>query len=452
MLLRVIWLGFGLACGSTGQQAPGRDDGGASDASSTADAGRAADASSAADASDGAVALACPSLPEPTEPIITVSAIQSADLPSIVREASPGTTILLEPGVYTMTGDESSRRINIASDGITVRSSTGRRDDVIIDGEYQTNEIFFVQASHVAIADLTVRRAVDHLIHATGRESGTIEDLRLYNLALYDSGEQFIKVNSDGQMHYVDQGRLECSLLRMTSEGRQHVETQYGGGCYTGGIDAHGARGWQVRLNAFEGIRCENGSLAEHAVHFWSGARDTLVERNKIVDCARGVGFGLVESGVGRTYDDDPYPGVAYVGHYDGIIRNNLIYATSAGAPYFDTGIELDQARGARVYHNTLPGAATFSSIDYRFSNTQVSIRNNITIRITRRDGASGTVDHNLESASFGLFRDPPSDFRLDASASTAIDQGVLVPEAGLDLDGRPHEVGLPDLGAYEAE
>src|SRR4029079_6116150 len=105
------------------------------------------------------------------------------------------------------------------------------------------------------------------------------------------------------------------------------------------------------------------------------GARDTLVEQNTVINCARGIGFGLVESGATRTYADNPYPGVVYIGHYDGLIRNNVIYAS---IPYFDTGIELDQARGTRVFHNTVThstaATAAFSSIDYRFANTRVEL------------------------------------------------------------------------------
>jgi hypothetical protein len=40
-------------------------------------------------------------------------------------------------------------------------------------------------------------------------------------------------------------------------------------------------------------------------------------------------------------------------------------------------------------------------------------------------------------------------DFHLLASAANAIDKGVVVPEAGLDMDGAAHG-SSPDLGAYE--
>jgi hypothetical protein len=70
--------------------------------------------------------------------------------------------------------------------------------------------------------------------------------------------------------------------------------------------------------------------------------------------------------------------------------------------------------------------------------------------RISLRDGAMGTADHNLEMVPAAYFVNPSAqDFHLVATAANAIDQGVVVPEAGLDMDGAPHGAS-PDLGAYE--
>jgi hypothetical protein len=401
-------------------------------------------------AADGPVGPAnpCPALPAPGGTQIKVTPSQVGQLSGIVYNAQPNTTILLEDGTYALSGSQ----LHFTQPNVTLRSASGDRDKVIIDGEYNTNEIALVQANNVTIADLTLRRAVNHLVHATGSGSATIKNTLLYNLKLIDAGEQFVKVNSDGNQHYVDDGRLECSELEMTAQGRTHVETNPGG-CYTGGIDAHGAWGWQVRFNTIKGIYCDNGSLAEHAVHFWSASRATLVERNVIVDCARGIGLGLGNTGADRVYPDDPYPSVGYIGHIDGIVRNNVIHASPAMAQYFDTGIELNQAHGSVVYHNTVVSKPTFSSIDYRFANTQVEIRNNLTSVITVRDGAQGTVDHNLEGAAAALFVDAAAvNYHLQTTATAAIDKGIAVAEAGLDLDGMPHTVGPPDLGAYERQ
>jgi hypothetical protein len=391
----------------------------------------------------------CTPLGSPTGPTIVVNPSQASSLPETVANAASGTTILLTDGTYKMQGDESGRRLSFKTPNVSLRSASGSRDAVVIDGEYKTAEMIFISANDVTIADLTLRRAVDHLIHVVGAP-GNVLRTRIHNLKLLDAGEQFVKVNSDGNNNYADDGILECSELELTASGRANVEPNFGG-CYTGGIDAHGARGWIVRRNSFRGIYCTNGALAEHAIHFWTGSRDTLVEQNTVVDCARGIGFGLTESGASRTYADDPYPNVSFKGHIDGVIRNNLVHVSPSVQPYYDTGIELAQAHGARVLHNTLATLPLFSSIDYRFSNTKVTIQNNLTYKITKRDGAQGTVAHNLQATPLGIFVDAPNgDYHLNANAADAIDKGVLLVDGGYDLEGTLHDAGLPDLGALE--
>jgi hypothetical protein len=274
----------------------------------------------------------------------------------------------------------------------------------------------------------------------------------VYGVALTDNGEQFIKVNPLGEAAgYVDSGRVECSTFLLTAAGRPHIERAVSG-CYTGGIDAHAARDWTVRNNRFEGIYCAGEGLAEHAIHFWKRSRATLVENNLIVNCARGVGFGMGDTDTGaRVYSDAPYGGD--LGHIDGVIRNNVVYAD---IDYFDTGIEIIQARQPLVVHNTVvswTGAGFFSSIDYRFGRTQSVIQNNLVRRITARDGASGTVDHNLQDTPQSYFVAPAqANFHLATGASDAIDRGVALTNAGLDMDGESHTHGAPDLGADESQ
>ena len=398
-------------------------------------------------------AFGCPELEASTGTEMRIGPDRAEELPQIVRDAPSGTVILLEDGTYRITADgEGSRRLQFHTPGVTLRSVSNDANAVIIDGEYRTNEMIFIDADDVTIAHITITHAVDHGIHVTAPGGGGIRNTRLYGLRLIDHGEQFVKVNANGdRTGWADDGRLECSYFELTDEGRPNIERSPGG-CYTGGIDTHGGRGWTIRGNRFESIYCAGEGLAEHAIHFWSAARDTLVEHNVIVNCARGIGFGLVENGADRPYADAPYPGVGYIGHYDGIIRGNAIYAD---IPWYDTGIELSQARGARVLHNTVVSSddATgfFSSIDYRFANTDVEIRNNLVRRITQRGDAAGTVEDNLETTPLDLFVDPASgDLRLEASASAAIDQGTPTTQAGLDIDGETRDEGAPDLGCDE--
>ncbi len=448
----------GCACGSEDSEGDGADADTDVDADTDTDVDTDTDTESDSDTdadtdadtdSDSDADLTCTILPAAVEPIVTVGPDEAGDLPGMLLGAAPNTTFLLEDGVY----DTGGAILQAAANGMTIRSASDDREAVTIDGAYATPEIIQVTGDDVTIAHITLRRAIDHPIHVTGGADDTTGTL-IYDVRIVDGGEQFIKINTSGRdpNTFADYGRVECSVFEMTDEGRDNVEP-YGGGCYTGGIDAHQARGWVVRGNFFQDIYCTNGGLAEHAIHFWTGSRDTLVERNTIVNCARGIGFGLVESGAERTYADDPYPGVGYIGHYDGIMRNNVIYADH---DQFDTGIELDQARGALVLHNTIvmpePGVGrTFSSIDYRFANTDVTIRNNLARRITVRDGAAGTVDTNFEGDVGTLLIDAAGgDNHLAAGAAAAIDQGIPHTESGLDIDGALHDVGAPDLGADE--
>jgi hypothetical protein len=388
-------------------------------------------AASRAVAAPAAVTPTCAPLPVPAAPILRVTPAQAARLPALVASASAGTTVLLADGTYRLRAP-----IRVVADRIALRSASGRPGAVVLDGAYAVGELVSVEADDVLIGELTLERAGWHLVHAVppaGRDA--IARLILYRLSLVDSSQQFVKVNPhEGGTWSVDRGRVECSTFALTAAGRPHVSTVLP--CYTGGIDVHAGRSWEVRLNRFTGISCANG-LAEHAVHFWAGSRGTLVERNTIVDCARGIGFGLGDRG-----------------HVGGIVRNNVVVATR---PVLDTGIGLENASGARVLHNTVwvaPAAAKahYSSIDVRFPGTSAEVRDNLTARITVRDGGHATLAANAENVPGSWFVAPArGDFHLRPGAA-AVDRGVAVTQAGLDLDGQRHDAGRPDLGADEAQ
>lgn len=229
--------------------------------------------------------------------------------------------------------------------------------------------------------------------------------------------------------------RDNCMNKTKCSSGRSEV-LRYNGSCYTGGVDGHRAKGWRVRDSRIEGFWCETG-LSEHGVHFWTGSRDTVVEKNRFIDNARAVGFGLTESGDGRTYSDNPCPGASgYVDHFGGIIRNNFIFASNpalfASESGADTGIALWQACNSKVYHNSLAFTETpFSAIEYRFSNTQADIMNNLTTHnIMQRNNARANLAGNLQLQPLTLFADGISgDLHLNKTATSAIDMGVELAE-----------------------
>jgi hypothetical protein len=331
----------------------------------------------------------------------------------------------------------------------------------VIDGGYATTEIVTVVASDVTVAELTLRRASTHGVHVTTDTADTLR-ARIYRVHIEDPAEQAIKINPGAaKTGFADDGEVACSRMLLTDAGRPHVNPT-SGGCYTGGIDAHMARGWAIRDNHIEGFWCPSG-LSEHAVHFWNGGRDNLVERNVLVDNGRGVGFGLTTSGTPRTYPDDPCPAAAgaFVGHYGGVVRNNFIvgkraelFASGAG---FDTGIMFWAACNATAVHNTVMSTGPlFSAIEWRFPvTTGTTITNNLTSHpLLERDGATATQAGNVASAAAAMFVDvAAANLHLAPGATAALDKGVSVPASlcAADIDGDPRSA-TPDVGADEAK
>lgn len=391
----------------------------------------------------------CDPLPPPEGDVLELG--PEDDLAAAIAEAPSGRTLVLRDGTYDLSG---AGYVVFDTPGVTLRSQSGDPTTVVLDGGYGIGSVLNVRASNITIAEVTIQRPMWHPIHVTGGTADHTEGTLIHRVRAIDPGEQAIKINASPEGFYSDNGTIACSHLELTDAGRPQVS-----GCYTGGIDAHHGWGWVIRDNHIEGFWCDEG-LSEHGVHFWNGARDTVVERNVIVDCARGVGFGLGEGGNGtsRAYDDDPCPGVeGYVGHFGGIVRNNMIFAGRPelfGSQFgFDSGVALEQACEAQVTHNTVVSLQPpFTSIEYRFGNTQASIANNlVTHSILERDGGQATLLGNLSDQGTEHFVDAAGGDLHLADGSAAIDAGEVLP-AGLadeDFDGEPRD-GAPDVGADE--
>lgn len=393
--------------------------------------------------------VACTPLPPPSGNIVTVTTV--SQLENAVNQATAGTTILVADGTYNLDGVY--LRFDVPN--VTLRSASGNREAVILNGHYATTEIIQIVASNVTIADLTLREAYYHPIHVMSSDTDTLNTL-IYNVHIIDPGEQAIKINPAVSGHYPDYGVIACSHIELTDTGRPHIRNN----CYTGGVDAHQARGWVIRDNLIEGFWCSSG-LAEHGVHMWRGCRDTVIERNLLNNNARGIGLGLVTSDGGRTYPDNPCPGASgYVDDFGGIARNNFVSANNSGlfaSEYgFDCGICFWNACNARALHNTVyttDPAHTFSSIEWRFPNTTADIINNLVNHMMRqRDGASATQSGNLTNAQPAWFVNAAvSDLHLVSTATQAINQVTAPPGVTDDIDGHPRPLGsASDVGADE--
>jgi hypothetical protein len=368
----------------------------------------------------------CPALLPPTGNIVNVST--EAELWNVVNSSPPYTTILLADGTYNL--GQNGHYLWFDTPNVTLRSASGNREAVILDDNYSATEIVTIAASNVTLADITIKRAGTHPVHVVTSSSANTLNTLIYNVHIIDPGQQAIKINPSTSSYYLDNGTVACSRIELTDAGRQKV-WEINSSCYTGGVDGHQARNWVIRDNLIEGFWC-SGGLSEHGIHLWSNSTDTLVERNMIVDCARGIGFGLGSSG-----------------HSGGIIRNNMIHVNQ------DVGIGLETSPSTKVYNNTVyNGNDYMASIEYRFAATSgVQIINNLTNKsILQRDGATGTLQNNVTNAQASWFASAAAgDLHLASSISGVVDGGQTLADVTDDYDGDARPIGsASDVGADE--
>jgi hypothetical protein len=355
------------------------------------------------------------------------------ELRAALGNAAPGSTILVTDGVYELSGGPD---LVLGAPGLTLRSASGHRESVVLAGGASN---LHVAATDCTIADLTLRAPVFHNIQVHG-EAGASR-VRIYNVHLLDAGQQLVKVSTgtDPAGPFADDGLVACSLIEYTS----HAPSDY-----TNGVDVLAGKGWVVRDNVLRRIRGPEGRSGP-ALLFWKNCQDTVVRRNLLIDCWRGIAFGLAAP-------DDLSRGGAGVGydHQNGLAENNVILALTERA---DAAIENSYARNSRVLHNTIftLNSAVSWSIECRYPGTTAMIKNNLANRgiENRSPGEAELVETgNVTAAKSFWFRDlEGGDFHLQVG-SPAIDRGVLEAAVGEDVEGDLRPGGqLPDAGADES-
>ncbi len=351
------------------------------------------------------------------------------------------TTILLEDGTYTL----NVPALEILCPGMVIRSASGNRNAVIVRGPDEgTNaavaNVFLVSANDVVIADLTLGFCRYHGIQVRGEPPVHVSGLRVHNCRIINCNQQFIKgSSSESDPLGATDGCIEQCTFEFTSGWAYQS--------YTGGIDIHKGVNWVVCDNLFRNIRVPAGQagMAEHAIHFWKRCstrpQNIVVERNWIVNCDRGIGFGLSNLEGGHN------GGVS-------VIRNNMVFNDGAGT-HTDVGIGLEYASNVRVDNNTVLIQKYWAPMEYRFAgSSNLVFRNNLVNRpIQRRDQApAAELTDNVERVEPSWFQDLASgNLRLAAAATPVIDRGATLADFLDDVDGhsRPSGTGW-DIGASE--
>lgn len=298
-----------------------------------------------------------------------VSAVKKAHAQNNITE------IVIAEGIYTL-----GRRLQIKRNNLILRSTASDPELTILSGgstleESKAEILLDISGSNITVDGLTLQNVRRHLIQL--RAETNSDNFTLANSVLRDAYEQLFKVSAGDTKHYSDNGVVMNSVFYY-SEG---IGPQY----YIGGIDAHRAKGWKVKYNLFKDIASPADKVAEHAIHFWNDSRNNTVVGNTIINCDRGIGFGM------RERDNQSI---------GGLIADNLIVHTNPEHPFADVGIILESSPYTKVTNNRVFLYGRYpNAIEYRFVGTHsVVITGNKTNRkIRARDGASGVVKNNVK-------------------------------------------------------
>lgn len=343
------------------------------------------------------------------------------ELIDALKTVSEPTSFLLVDGTY----DISNVYIYISKPDIIIRSESGNRDKVILKGKGMSasgmGNGISIAASNCAVADITIRDVQNHGIQIHGEKN--VENCHISNVHFIDINEQMIKISKDNSGAKANGGIIECCLFEFS----KGIANQY----YTGGVDGHNCHYYYVRHNVFKHIRSPESNLCEHAVHFWSESSNVYVENNLIINCDRGIGFGLGSSGVNT-----------------GFIFNNMVHTSR------DVGIVLESASNIKIYHNTLHTDSYPNSIEYRFSESKNNkiINNLVNAAVKQRDNGEADVENNHTYENFTIFKNSLEyNYRLKTAHKDIADMAVSLDEVKTDFDceNRP-KGGKPDIGADE--
>jgi hypothetical protein len=371
----------------------------------------------------------CGWVPPQTRVNVTVRTVN--ELHRAVARAKPGTTILLEDGVYRLDGAQ----LEIPVTGLVLRGIKGKQARVLLRGRGTDDRIVAISitAAKVTLADLTISHVGLHGIQVHG-ESGAF-GVVIHHVHILDTGQQLIKGSTAQGSKPCRDGLVACSTLEYTESGPSD---------YTNGVDVLNGEHWVVRDNVLRRIRGPRaqGYRAGPAILLWGGSRDTVVERNWLVDCYRGIALGLVQ-----TQENAP----DHLDHQGGIIRRNAVCNLNSWA---DEAIEVNASPGALVAHNTVlvEGKVPWS-IGIRFPTASAQVWNNLSNHsVLLRDGAKAELKANVVTARRDWFVESSlGDLRLAKGDSPAIDAGIVIGDDRLSTDRRLLFVGsAPDVGAFE--
>ncbi len=274
-------------------------------------------------------------LPAAEGQVIRVANVE--ELFQAAQDIRPGGTILLADGRYAM-----PRYFEIATDNVALRSASGNRHAVVLDGAGSRHGelIGITGCSGVTIADLTVANVKFNGIKINsdrGANRVTVHNCVLHNIWQRGVKAPGLRANAD-KLSPRDCRVQYCLFYNDRPKEFADDETDTSktfNGNYIGGIDVKNTTDWTISDNVFIGL---NGRTREGrgCIYISENGQGCTIERNVFLDCDIGVALG------------NPSLEIAKVHAVGCVVRNNLI----AHCP--ETGILACYTRDCQITGNTI--------------------------------------------------------------------------------------------------
>ena len=360
----------------------------------------------------------------------TIRVRDMGELRRALAGVRPSTTIILEDGAYPLDGNQ----LDVAVPQIVLRGRSSNPSRVVIRGRGFDDAFsaISISAPEVAIANLAITGVGHHGVQVRGEKGAS--GAKIHNVHIIDVGQQLIKGSASADSPPCRDGLVSCSTLEYSDSAPSD---------YTNGIDVLNGWNWTVRNNILRRIRGPQSQnhRAGPAILFWRGSRDTLVERNLVIDCHRGIALGL----------SPPKSPTEALDHSGGTVRRNAVCNLNAWA---DEGVEINGSPDALVEHNTVfvQGEPSWA-ISVRFASASATVRHNLCNReIVRRDGAQATLFGNLVDAREDWFVDARrGDLRLAKGDLPPVDAAGGSADEKEEASAQSSHLGsAPDVGAFE--
>jgi hypothetical protein len=375
-----------------------------------------------------------PALPQVSEPTILVSDVQ--ELIRALDQAEAGQTILIKDGHYMM-----PQYVQISVDNVTLRSASGHRERVVIDGaESRHRELLGIRAcSGVTIADLTIQN-----IQCNGfkiNSETNVQNLTIYNCLIHNiwqRGIKGVKVPKENREAIRPKNcRIQYCLFYNDRPKRLSDDpADIAKGNYVAGIDVMFAKDWIISDNVFVGIQGRTYE-GRGAIFIWHDSQDCVIERNIIIDCDVGLQLGNP-----HRPSEIQYHCLRFMA------RNNFI----TRAP--EAGIVTVYTKDCKILNNTIhdPQSRLQRLLRTVFTNDGLLFTNNLLSGPGIRNESESEITflNNLIRDVTDYFIDPAQgNLHLKDTAIDAVDKGIVREEVVEDIDRKPRGA-KPDIGADE--